>query len=134
MHIFLFKSVRRVNKTKSRNSSLTLCLSKCPKILCSRFIDSSTGNGKWARHMFPVCYLPFIYAQLTQLQVRHAASANGPRTRVYPAFIIITSPEIYRQKKSREENKNKKRDRWWWWWKLMNALGLSEILQLWLMF
>jgi len=49
--------------------------------------------------MFPVCYLPFIYAQLTQLQVRHAASANGPRTRVYPAFIIITSPEIYRQKK-----------------------------------
>jgi len=58
--------------------------------------------------MFPVCYLPFIYAQLTQLQVRHAASANGPRTRVYPAFIIITSPEIYRQKKTGGRTKTKK--------------------------
>lgn len=58
--------------------------------------------------MLPVCYLPFIYAQLTQLQVRHAALANSPQTRAYPAFIIITSPEIYRRKKGKRKKERKK--------------------------
>lgn len=85
-----------------------LCLSNFHEILFKIYWQHR-GNGIWARHMLPVCYLPFIYAQLTQLQVRHAALANSPQTRAYPAFIIITSPEIYRRKKGKRKKERKKK-------------------------
>lgn len=80
------------------------------------------------------CYLLYIYAQLTQLQVRHAAEASSCaptlvyiHTYIYPAFIIITSPENLPPKKQKKKNeqtlKKKGRKNPWWWWTLMNALG-----------
>lgn len=135
-YIFPCESRRWVNKGKSRNSSL------CSEISFKIYWQHrkrEMGNGQdacspCAGGWVSVC-VTFLSSYLRAINPVTSSTCRRGKRRPRSCISCIYHnyfPRNLPPKKS--ERRNKKKDRKWWWWTLMNARGLSEILQLWLMF